>query len=116
MDLNEALSAHAAWKIKLRSAIFQKSELDAASLGRDDCCAFGKWLRGEARTKYGAQDAYRECMEAHSAFHRLAGKVATLANAGKYQEAEQALTGAEYNAATMKVGVAIKRMQRDMAA
>jgi methyl-accepting chemotaxis protein len=116
MNLNEALSAHADWKVKLRSAIFQKSTLDAVSLGRDDCCAFGKWLRGEARIKYGSQEVYRECIESHTAFHRMAGKIATLINAGKYEEAETALGAPDYSSATMKVGVAIKRLQKDMAA
>ena len=56
MDLNEAIQAHSEWKMKLRSAIQSRTQLDAATIARDDCCALGKWLHGESRAQYGRLD------------------------------------------------------------
>ena len=117
MDMNSALAAHQEWKIKLRGAISAKSQLDAMTIRRDDCCALGKWLYGEAKAQYAAVPAYRECVAAHTAFHQEAGKVAALINAQNYAQAEKALgAGSTYAAASDTVGGAIMRMRRQMAA
>ena len=51
MDLDGALAAHADWKIKLRAAIDNHENIDVAKLSKDNCCAFGMWLHGEAKQK-----------------------------------------------------------------
>ena len=117
MDFDSALAAHQEWKVKLRGAISGKSQLDAATIAKDDCCELGKWLRGEAKPKLGALPVYRECVETHAAFHREAGKVAVLINAGKYAEAESALgVGTPYSLASSKIATAIVQMRRKTAA
>jgi methyl-accepting chemotaxis protein len=72
MDLSTAISAHAEWKTKLRSAAEKKESLNVATIAADNCCELGKWLHGEAKAKYGALPAYKECLTNHAGFHRAA--------------------------------------------
>ena len=117
MDLDSALESHAGWKIKLRAAIDGESTLDAASIGRDDCCALGRWLHGEARRQFPNSPTLADCAARHAAFHCEAGKVATAINARRYDEADAMLGPATpYNAASMAVGASIVRLKRSVAA
>lgn len=114
MDLNRAMNTHVEWKMKLRSAITGKERVDAASLSRDNCCEFGRWLHGEGRALHGRLASYQECVGAHANFHREAGRVAELINAKKYTEAESALAGVSpYSTASNLTGVAIARLKRE---
>lgn len=88
MDLNQAGQAHSEWKIKLRMAIAKKESLDAAALSAENQCAFGQWLLGEAKGKYGMLPAYADCVSKHAAFHQEAGKVAQTINAGNFTQAK----------------------------
>ncbi len=116
MDLNGAIAAHAEWKLKLRSAIAAKTQLDATKIGQDNQCPLGQWLHGEARTKYGALSAYSACLHAHADFHREAGRVARLINEKKYSEAEAVLgAGTTYSAASGTASVAINRLKKEAA-
>ena len=117
MDFDSALAAHQEWKVKLRGAISAQSQLDAASIAKDDCCALGKWLHGEAKLKYSALAAYRECTDMHARFHREAASVASLINTGDYAKAEAALgAGSPYSLASGKVATSIVQMRRQIAA
>ena len=112
MNLDNAISAHTEWKVKLRSAISSQSQLDAATISRDNCCPLGQWLHGDAKAKYGQLDAYRQCLDAHANFHREAGKVAQLINQKKYSEAETALSaGTPYANASSATGVSILKLK-----
>lgn len=76
-EINKALFAHGAWKMRLRSAISKgSSELVPDTAKRDDCCAFGQWLHGssvdpEVRASLPHQVATR----LHKEFHLSAGQV-----------------------------------------
>jgi hypothetical protein len=48
MNLDNAIATHARWKLKFRGAISAQETLDAATIGKDDCCEIGKWLHGVA--------------------------------------------------------------------
>jgi methyl-accepting chemotaxis protein len=114
MDLDGALAAHADWKIKLRAAIDNHDNIDVAKLSKDNCCAFGMWLHGEAKQKLAQFKAYPVCVEAHAGFHREAGKVGQLINQQKYEEARKALgVGSAYGTASAGVGVAIQRLKKE---
>jgi methyl-accepting chemotaxis protein len=88
MDLDQAGQAHSDWKIKLRMAIAKKEALDAAAITAENQCAFGQWLLGEAKGKYGKLPAYADCVSKHAAFHHEAGKVAQTINSGNYGQAK----------------------------
>ena len=105
MDLNSALSKHAEWKLKLRSAISKKEAMDATTISKDNCCEFGKWLHGEAKIKFGKLTSYSNCVAKHATFHIEAGKVATAINSKKYIGADAMLNaGMPYTAASSAVG------------
>ena len=114
MNLDNAISAHAEWKMKLRSAIAAQSQLDAATISKDNCCPLGQWLHGEARAKYGHLEGFRRCLEAHANFHREAGRVAQLINQKKFSEAEAAIgLNTHYAVASSEAGAAIIHLKRE---
>jgi hypothetical protein len=113
MDLGKAIHAHSEWKTKLRSAIAQLSSLDTASITAENQCPLGKWVHGEARSKYGQLATYRECVGAHADFHRQVGAVARQINSKQFAAAEAA-PGAStpYADASSKTGVAIIKLRK----
>lgn len=115
MDIDQALAAHAEWKIKLRAAIANGATVDARAIGADNCCDLGRWLHGEAKALLGARPAYQDCVARHAAFHREAGRVAVEINARRFDAASAMLDGGAYAAASSAVGVAIGRLKREMA-
>ncbi|MBL8324834.1 MAG: CZB domain-containing protein [Rubrivivax sp.] len=116
MNLDDAIKAHGEWKLKLRRAIQDRQQLDAASISRDNVCPFGQWLHGAAKTQYGRLRTYSACVEKHAAFHREAGRVAQTINAGEYAVAEKMLDGGTpYAAASSAIGGAILGLRKEVA-
>ena len=114
MDLTQAVSAHVAWKAKLRTAISKKETMDINTISADNCCEFGKWLHGEAKAKMSGLAAYKDTLSKHATFHKEAGKVATAINARKYPEAEAMLgAGTEYATASTAVSIAINNFKKE---
>jgi Chemoreceptor zinc-binding domain len=114
MDLSEAMQKHAAWKIKFRQAISEKQTLDSETISKDNCCDFGKWLHGEAKSSYGKLPSYSACVSKHAAFHTEAGKVAKTINDKKYKEAEAMLElNTPYTLASGAVGNAITHLKKE---
>ncbi|MGD0938370.1 MAG: CZB domain-containing protein [Terracidiphilus sp.] len=117
MDLNLAIQKHAEWKYRFRTAMATHELMDVASISKDNCCEMGKWLHGEAKTLHGRLKNYATCVSAHAAFHGEAGKIATLINARKKNEAERLLgTGTPYHEASKRVGVAIIELKHEIGA
>jgi len=113
IDLDAALQAHSEWKIKLRSGISKREFMDAATIGRDDCCKLGKWLHGGGQKQYQHLSSFHDCLNKHAAFHREAGKVAEIINQGQYEKAESLLdSGSAFAAASSQVGVAIVTLKK----
>lgn len=113
MNLEEAVQRHAEWKVKFRSAISKKEQMDAATIGKDNCCPVGQWLHGEGKTRWGSKPEFQKALDKHKAFHVQAGQVAGLINAGKYSEAEVSLgSGTSYARASSEVGVALIALKK----
>lgn len=116
MDLDQAIQKHAEWKLKFRKAISEHQEMDAITISKDNCCDLGKWLHGEAKSKFSKLVAYQTCVEKHAAFHKEAGKVATLINNKKYDEAEKTISGnTAYSQASSDVGLWIIKLKKEIA-
>lgn len=116
MDLSAATQAHSEWKVKLRVAISRKEKLDAAMISADNCCGFGKWLHGEAKGQYASLKSYANCVQRHAAFHREAGAVAGVINAGNYVKAAQMLEAeTTYAQASVAVVTAIMGLKKEAA-
>ena len=113
MNIEEAVHAHAEWKMKFRGAIAKKAQMDAASIGRDNCCTIGQWLHGEGKARLGAKPEYLRALNTHKAFHQQAGRVATMINAGDYAQAEASMNaGTPYANASNEVAVALIALKK----
>jgi len=115
MNLDEAIERHTAWKVVFRMAIEQRKDVDAATIGRDDCCTLGKWLHGDGRVQYGERPLFSKLVGSHANFHRNAGAVADAINAKRYDEAEKLLgVWSEYSDASLDVIDTIEALKQDM--
>lgn len=115
MNLESAIQKHTDWKIKFRTAISKQEQMDAVTIGKDDCCELGKWLHGEGRNQCSNLASYATALSKHAAFHVEAGKVASTINAKKYTEAEAMLvSGSAFIAVSGEVGVALMRLKKEI--
>ncbi|MBI5271899.1 MAG: CZB domain-containing protein [Burkholderiales bacterium] len=114
-DFDSAVEAHRAWKVKLRSAIAQHTQLDADTLCRDDRCPLGQWLHGGGQGRWGHHPTFVALVQEHAGFHRAAGEVAHAVNRQAYAEAERLLGGGTAFAHASNATVtAILRAKRDL--
>lgn len=114
MDFDSAIKKHAEWRMKFRTAMKMKEKLDAATIGKDNCCELGKWLYGAGKIEFGRLPSYKNCIEAHTVFHHEAGKVAMMINDGKFAEAEQLLAaGSGYSRASTNVSSNLIRLKNE---
>ena len=114
MDLENAVAKHAEWKTKFRGAITKQEQMDVATISKDNCCELGKWLHGEAKSKYSALGSFKDCLTKHALFHTEAGKIASAINAKKYAEAESMIgSGTTYSSASSATSVAIMKLKKE---
>ncbi|MGZ5050039.1 MAG: methyl-accepting chemotaxis protein [Methylobacter sp.] len=115
IDLDHTLEKHADWKVKLRTAISMREQMDEKTISRDDCCDLGKWLHNNTTSWFGQRPSYVECINKHAAFHKEAGKVAAVINEKRYAEAEQMLAhGSSFASASSAIGVSIMKLKKDL--
>ena len=114
MNFEEAREKHARWRFELRSAIVDRRMLDVDMIAKSDLCSVGKWLLGEAKTRYARLAGYAVCVSSQAAFHIEAAKVATRINAGQYDEAGDMLgLGSAYSLASATFGQALNALERE---
>lgn len=82
INFDNAIQAHADWKTKLRSVAMNNQQLDAQTIGRNNCCELGKWLHGAGNSRFGGKPSFVDLIAARAAFHIEAGKVAQVINQG----------------------------------
>jgi len=94
-EINDAIGAHGAWKLKLRTAIsVGGSDIEPVTVRCDDRCAFGRWLYGptiDGHTKSGTP--YQVIQRLHAEFHQTAATVLERALAGQKLQATEILDG-----------------------
>lgn len=116
MNFDEAIQAHAAWKVKL--SIYLRNNdgsLKAAEARSDNRCALGQWLYGEGK-KYSSTTEYQTLI-GEPRFHRAAGDVIDKANSGKELNAELILNfSSEYGVASRNVVKGIMDLKRKVMA
>jgi len=93
LDFDRVLEAHQQWRIKLRNAALKGTQMDVATVRRDDCCELGTWLHGAGGQRWGRVPGFSELLNQHRAFHQEAGKIAELINQKQTQAAQQLLEG-----------------------
>jgi len=76
-ELDKAIYAHEQWKVRLADHLEGRVPLTTplADLERDDRCALGTWLHTEGKS-LADKPAYRNLVESHAEFHRIAAMVA----------------------------------------
>lgn len=117
MNFDEAIQAHAAWKIKL-SVYLRKCDgsLKAADIRVDNRCPLGQWLYGEGK-KYSSLAEYQTLIKEHARFHRAAGSVIDKADSGQEATAERELNfDSEYGIASRNVVKAIMDVKKKVTA
>ncbi|WP_439121797.1 CZB domain-containing protein [Marivita sp.] len=82
-QLNNAIGAHGAWKLRLRMAAQTPGGNDmSATAGDHRNCEFGRWLESlPADTK--SMPEAQDTIALHAAFHQTAGRTAQLVHQGK---------------------------------
>ena len=112
VDVDAIIDAHRQWKVKLRQAIEERSQVDVATLSRDDCCALGQWIYGDGQ-RLRQRPTFVELVQRHQHFHSVAGQVGTLINERRMREAEDALApGTPFAQATADVVSALSSAKR----
>lgn len=113
MNFDEAVLAHSNWKTKLARYLRRPDgSLDPDEIQRDNQCALGKWIHGEA-TSWAGQPDFEALRAAHARFHRAASDIVRRANGGARVEAALTLGGqSEYAQASTAVVQAILQMRR----
>jgi hypothetical protein len=108
MNFDEAIQAHAAWKVKL-SVYVRKPDgaLKSNEVRARNRCALGKWLEGSG-LKYASLPEYKTLAVEHAQFHVAAASVIERADTGAKLDHDETL-GAEsqYGVASRKVVKAI---------
>lgn len=86
-EINKAMAAHGAWKIRLREAIESgTSEYSPEIVAVDKVCEFGKWLYSIS-TSERSNPYWPEVQQLHKQFHEEAGRILKLALNGNQDEA-----------------------------
>lgn len=103
-QIDKAIGAHGAWKVKLRQNIDGTLALVPAEVGVDNRCEFGKWLYSLAGTPVAADPHYKEILDLHKAFHKIAATVVTKVQAGDKAGAETSIgLKGDYTVASAKL-------------
>jgi methyl-accepting chemotaxis protein len=85
-------------------------------LPRDDCCELGTWLGGMGQSKCGGKPSFSALVQAHTAFHNEAGKVARAINQGGDSDVEGMLgSGSAFSAASSNVTRLIVQLRKECA-
>lgn len=90
--LKAAVSAHGAWKARLlQAAIAGSSDLDPATVARDDACGLGAWLHHDSSTSERQSPHFAGIRDNHATFHRRAADIVRDATSSRRAEAMTAL-------------------------
>ena len=93
MNFDEAIRAHAAWKMKLHNYISAADKsLKPAEVKADNRCDLGKWIHGDGLRLAGVPE-YVTLKAEHARFHIAAAEIVERANAGQNVSAELVLGG-----------------------
>lgn len=112
MNFFDAINSHVTWKVHLQNHLLGIADaaLDVHAVGQENLCELGHWLYANLAT-WQDQPLYWEVIQAHAAFHRCAGEVLHLHDAGKLAEAEHLLHH-EYSALSHRLVHALRELSR----
>ena len=113
MNFDDAVKAHAAWKMKLKAYLDAPDKsLKVDEVGSDCRCDLGRWIHGDGK-QFAAHPEYGRLKDEHAKFHRAAADIVRKADAGHNVGADVALgTTSPFSAASTAVVTAIMAMKR----
>lgn len=109
-EITNAIGAHGVWKMRLRTSIDSgKADGDPVEVGKDNCCAFGKWLHGPTIPAAARASAdYATVTKLHADFHKCAAKVLGHVQHGQREQANGVMTS-EYTKVSGDLTAALRK-------
>jgi hypothetical protein len=97
-EIATAIHSHERWKVRLGASIDDRNvAADVAEVGKDNTCAFGRWLYGSTIPKAALYDPnYIIVQFLHAKFHECAAQVVQLVTDGRHAEARAMLDHGDY--------------------
>lgn len=91
MNFDDAIQAHASWKMKLSTYIKNPDDsINPDVICKDDLCALGKWIHGEGSSNSSVAE-FGQLKLAHANFHKEAAEIVRRAKNGEKVSDEIAL-------------------------
>ncbi len=105
VDFYAAIQAHVLWRVRLEAYVDGTSteKLDHNIVGRDDCCALGKWIYGAGGRHFSNHPGFPELKKVHACFHKAAGEVIHYVDSGDIEHARKLLLQGDYTTCSHKV-------------
>jgi hypothetical protein len=92
-EIQKAVGAHSAWKLRLRTAAENgTSTFKVAAVAVDNQCDFGIFLHSVVDPATRKSTHFQTCNDLHARFHKTAALVLQLALDGRKEAAAQALS------------------------
>ncbi|MDD5296622.1 MAG: CZB domain-containing protein [Rhodocyclaceae bacterium] len=112
LNFKSAVDAHMKWKSRLESYIGGTSteDLKVEVVCRDDQCALGKWVYSQGGERFGFSETFADMKDHHAHFHRTAGEVLAMAQAGQKDQALRLLHHGDYGRTSERVKMALARL------
>jgi hypothetical protein len=116
MNPYDALRLHWEWRIQLRLFVSgHGGPFDTSTVGRDDACDLGIWIRGEG-ARHAAMPSLAHLESAHAAFHEAAAEIVKRVNDGDRDGARALIEpGTRFDHASNATVLAILRLASDLA-
>jgi methyl-accepting chemotaxis protein len=89
VDFARVKMAHRSWRLKLRSFLDGRENIDRKGLASHRDCELGKWIYAAGLSEFGHLHEMEELEQKHQNMHELVKHVVELKHAGKVKEAEQ---------------------------
>ncbi len=112
LNISEAVTAHSAWKERLFHYVSGTSteKLDETRICRDDACALGKWIYGDAHVFLSEVPDYHRLKAAHAAFHIAAGDIVRAVNSDARPKAEKLLMEGPFSEHSREVQLMLAKL------
>ena len=90
-QIDDAIAAHAMWKLRIDNAMKGKDEdFDLSVAGDNHACAFGKWLDSE-KDHLKKEKLYDQVFELHAQVHQQIASILSLVRQGEKAKAAEAM-------------------------
>jgi len=105
MNFDEAIKAHAAWKMKLVGYINNPDKsLNLTDVSSDHKCDLGMWLHSSEGNNYAMYPEFGILKQAHADFHKEAGSIIQRADKGE-KMVDEVILGSKSNYAKASTDV-----------